>query len=420
MSMYCLVDATSMYASCEKIYDNTVRSKPLIVLSNNDGCVVAACPIAKRLGFKKFVPYFQISEQVKAAGVVVRSSNYELYADISERMMETIAPFADDIYPYSIDELFFKVDRPLKVMDWYELGLEIRKTVWREVRLPVGAGFGPTPTLSKAANHAAKKLPGATGSAVLNHKSANKEVLTQMALSDVWGVGSRLEKRLNGMGIWNGWELAQQDPAKMRRYFSILLENTVRELNGEVRMSWDDVRPAKKEIYSTRSFGQRITERDQLRYSLVAHAEAASQKLRKQGSVAGSMVIFASNSPHDNAPYFKRSAYHSFATPTGDTRQIIAAVSEAIKELYKPGVRYYKAGVGLIDLRDAKFQQGDLFTQNNDNPELMSMLDGINKRFGRDSLTFASRGKVHKFEMRREFLSKCPTTRWSEIPQIMC
>lgn len=420
MSIYGLVDVTAMYYMCEKVYDPGIRNKPLISLSNNDGAIVAVCPIAKQMGFKKFVPYFQIADKAKAAGVIPKSSNYELYSDLSSRFMATIESFVDEVYVYSIDEAFFRICRPLSDDDLHQLGLDIRKAVWREVRLPVGVGFGPTPTLAKAANHASKKLPGATGSSVLNNRSSIKHVLSQMALSDVWGVGNRLEKRLITMGIDNGWELAIQDPKKIRKYFSILLESTVRELNGKVRLSWDEVRPAKKEIYSTRSFGQRVTDLLQLEYALVAHAEAASKKMRDQGSVAGGMTIFANSSPHDKEPYFKRATFYSFESPTCDTRTIISAVSNSVIGLYKPGIRYYKAGIGLVDLRDAKYQQGDLFTKNNDNKALMSTLDAINDRFGRNTLSFAAKGKDTKFEMKREYLSKCPTTRWSDIPKVIC
>ena len=381
---------------------------------------MALCPIAKRLGFKKFVPYFQIEKAAKEAGIVALSSNYELYADVSSRMFSILEEYCDELHEYSIDEAFMAFDMPLHEKDWLQLGYDIRKAIWREVKLPVGVGFGPTATLAKAANHASKKLPGATGSSVINTIDERKKILSQMALADVWGVGSRLSKRLTDMGIKNAYALSQQPPKKMRKYFSILLENTVRELNGERRLQWDDVRPAKKEIYSTRSFGQRITDIEQLKFSLVTHCEVVARKLRDQGSLAGSAVFFAASSPHDDAPYYKRSVYHQFTVPTADTREVIKGAAAAIAQLYMPGVRFYKAGVGLVDLRDKNFVQGDLFNVSNDNPELMAALDSINARYGRHTMHFAGRGIEQKFAMKRRFLTPRSTTRWSEIPVIHC
>ena len=418
--MYALCDATSMYASCEKVFDPYLRRKPVIVLSNNDGCIVAACPIAKRLGFKKFVPYFQVQKAAEVAGIIVKSSNYELYADMSSRMMDTIARFADDVYIYSIDECFARFDNTISESDWYELGLEIRKTVWREVKLPVGVGFGPTATLAKAANHASKKLPGATGSFVLCSDKQKQRILKQMAVSDVWGIGSRLEKKLSVMGISNAYEFSQQPAKRMGKYFSILVENIVRELNGEVRIEWDGVRPAKKEIYSTRSFGARITEIEQLKCALSSHAEVVGKKLRLQQSTAKGIIVFAHSSPHDSAPMYRKSIYHSFAVPTADTRNFINAVTNALTVIYRSNVRFYKCGVGLVEISDSRYTQDDLFTPSNDNTELMKALDGINDRFGRQTMYFAARGIEEKFKMRRDFLSDCFTTRWKDIPKIDC
>lgn len=418
--MYALCDVTSAYASAEKIYDPTLRDKPLIVLSNNDSCCVALCPIAKSLGFKKFVPYFQFAKEAKAAGVVIKSSNYELYQDVANRLFSTLERFSDHVYEYSIDEAFLAFDSTLKDRDWYALGHEIKKTVWREVKIPIGVGFGPTPTLAKAANHAAKKLPGFTGSATINTYADRKNILSQMDVSDTWGVGSRIAKRLHALGIKDAFSLSQQPPKKIRKLFSILLENTVRELNGEVRLSWDDVRPNKKEIYSTRSFSQRVVNQSDLKKALASHAEIATGKLRKQKSVARSMTLFAANSPHDNSHYVKRSVFVSFVMPTSDTREFLNAITEAMPKLFLPGIQYYKAGLGLLDIQDEHYLQGDLFTTQKCDHTLMAAIDNINNRYGRNTMNFASKGIDRPFDMKRKFLSKSFTTRWSDIPKIKC
>jgi DNA polymerase V len=394
-----------------------------VVLTNNDGCICAACGIAKKMGIgKKFVPYFQVKQALEKAGAVIRSSNYELYADLSNRLMETCARFAPDINVYSIDECFLyygkSASKPIE--GWEALASQIRKTVWREVRLPIGIGMGATPTLAKAANHAAKRISGYNGIAVIDTEATRQYILSEMAVTDIWGIGGRLGKKLNFMGIHTAWDLANQNPTKMRKDFSILVESTVRELNGEVRNSWDAVRAAKKEIYSTRSFGQRITELSQIQQALASHGETVAAKLRKQKSLASAITVFASSSPHDDDEYFNKSYFHQFTVPTNDTRNIIAATELALPALFKQGVRYYRCGVGLIDLHQDELFQHDLFNQSTDNPKLMACMDSINSRFGRATLHSAAKGFEQKFAMRREFLSPQYTTKWQDIPKIRC
>lgn len=421
--MYALCDVNSMYASCEKVFDPSIRNKPVVVLTNNDGCICAACGIAKRMGIgKKFVPYFQVKKELAAAGAVIRSSNYELYADLSGRMMDTCARFAPDITVYSIDECFLYYGKasPAPKEGWESLAMRIRKSVWREVRLPICVGIGPTPTLAKVANYAAKKVEGFMGVAVLDTKAIQQAVLSKMLVTDVWGIGSRLGRRLNVMGIHSAWDLASRNPTQIRKDFSILVENTVRELNGEVRHSWDTVRAAKKEIYSTRSFGERITDYEQLRSALASHAETVSIKLRKQKSLSGSMTLFATSSPHDDEGYFKQSYFHGFTVPTNDTRNIIGVIESAMPRLFRTGVRYYKCGVGLMDLHSEALFQYDLFSPSSDNPKLMACMDVINSRYGRSTVHLAAKGFEQKFAMRRQFLSPQYTTKWSDIPKIIC
>ena len=393
----------------------------MVVLTNNDGQVVAVCGIAKRLGLKKFVPYFQAKEQLGAAGAIVRSSNYELYADLSQRMMDTCARFAPEMHIYSIDEafLFYGAYKP-PGQTWYEHARLIRRTVWDEVRLPTGVGVGPTPTLAKAASHAAKRIDGFRGLAVIDGDTVRRHVLSNMLVTDVWGIGKRIGARLNDLGIIDALTLSEQDPRRMRRRFSILVENTVLELNGEVRMSWDEVRSPKKEIFSTRSFGNRITERAELKAALAAHAEIVGAKLRRQASVAGAMMIFASNSPHDKTGFQRKSTHISFTIPTSDTRALLAAISSAMDQLFRSGIPYYRCGVGLLDISPMHRQQFDLFHPTPDDRGLMACMDTINGRYGRNTMHLAAKGFDQKFSMRREFLSPQYTTRWRDIPIIRC
>ncbi|WP_415903218.1 Y-family DNA polymerase [Neptuniibacter sp. QD29_5] len=418
--MYALIDASGMYASCEKIFNPTIRKRPVVVLSNNDGCIVATCPIAKKMGIPKFGPYFKIKDQLDRAGVVARSSNYELYADISSRMMELCASFAPEQHIYSIDECFLRFDHYIPPEGWYELGIKIRRKVWKEVRLPVGVGFGPTPTLAKAANHASKKLPGFSGVAVIDNDQIRKQILQQMEIRDVWGVGRRIGERLNLLGVKTAWQLAQTKPALMKKHFSILIANTAEELNGLTRISWDDVRSPKKQIYSTRSFGQRITGLTDLKQALATHATIAAQKLRAQESATSNIIVFAHNSIHDKESFFKRSAFHQFATPTCDTAVIVKVTSQLAEQIYQAGIRYYKAGIGLLEISTATPYQPDIFTPSTDQPELMECLDKINAKYGRDTLHLARQGIQQNFKMRRELLSPRYTTRIEDIPVIGC
>jgi DNA polymerase V len=418
--MYFLFDATSFYCSAEKVYSPHLRKRGVITLSNNDGAVVAVCPIAKKLGVKKFVPFFQIKDLVNKHNIVVTSSNYELYSSLSLKMMQTIEQFTTNSYIYSIDEIFAHYDKPLNHSSWLELGNDVRKTVWKEVRLPIGVGGGATPTLAKAASHAAKRIEGYRGIAVISTEQERVAILKQMGVTDVWGVGNRIGRKLELMGIHTAYQLSQKSPTHMRKQFSILMENTIRELNGEPRIAWDDVRADKQQIYSTRTFGERVVNSNELHRALIGHCEAAMVKLRKQKSLAGAMTVFASNSPHDDTAFYRKSVFHQFAVPTLDTRVTTNAIQQLVDKIFKPGISFYRCGVGLLDIRPQAHFQTDLFAPAVDNPNLMHVLDAINTRYGKSTMQMASKGFSKKHEMRREYITKRATTRWSDIPVIKC
>ncbi|NMP79954.1 Y-family DNA polymerase [Pseudoalteromonas arctica] len=418
--MYALVDAVSFYASAEKVFDPAIRSKPVVVLTNNDGCVCAICPIARRLNIPKFGPYFKVKHLLEQNNVVIRSSNYELYADLSDKMMNIIGRFCDTQHIYSIDESFLHFDGYTSLIkDWHEYGHTIRRTVWRETKLPVGVGFGPTPTLAKAANHAAKKLSGFNGVAVINSEQTRQAILQRMSCEDVWGIGRRLARKLKIMNIHTAWDLAQQNPKAMRRAFSVVVERTVSELNGITCLNWDDVRQDKREIYSTRSFGERICEPTALKTALINHVTTVANKLRAQRSLTHQLYIFAASGAHENR-YYKKSFVYKFPSPTNDTCVMANAVSEVFNNIYQPGIRFYKCGVGAVELISEQFQQNDLFNKSPDNPKLMQCLDTINNRYGKGMLSLASSKLNDRWHMNRDFLSPQYTTRWRDIPKIYC
>ncbi|MEJ2763644.1 Y-family DNA polymerase [Photobacterium sp. MCCC 1A19761] len=418
--MFALVDANSFYCSAEQVYRPDWRGRPIIVLSNNDGCIVAANRQAREAGIEKFKSYFEVKGLCKAKGVIVCSSNYELYGDLSAKMMEVIGRFAPEQHIYSIDESFLSFQRCSKAIpDFAAHGSLLRRTVWKECRLPVCVGMGPSLTLAKVANHAAKKIPGYQGVCVLDESRAWRSVLAQMTTRDIWGIGGRIARRLSLVGIETALQLADMPPGLARKQFNVELERTVRELNGQPCKVWDEARADKKQIFSTRSMGQRITSLTELEQALCKHAGIAAAKARRQQSLCRQILIFAGNSPYDEAPVSRRFQYR-FAFPTDDTRQLTQIASQAAKSLFIPGVRYYKVGVGLIDLEDARHAQQDLFNTSPADPTLMKAFDGINGKFGSDTVFMAAQGITPKWAMRREFLSPQYTTKWRDLPIIKC
>lgn len=418
--MYALVDAVSFYASAEKVFDVAIRDKPVVVLTNNDGCVCAVCPIATKLGIPKFKPYFQIKALLDKYSVVVRSSNYELYADLSDKMMDVISQFSDNQYIYSIDESFLYFEKFQGIIsNWQQYGRKIVNTVWHETRLPVGVGFGPTATLAKAANYAAKKLPGFAGVAVIDSEKSRLNILSKMSVTDVWGVGKRLGKKLNMLGIYNALQLANHPPKLIRKQFGVVIERIIMELNGIRALSWDEIKQPKKEIFSTKSFGQRIYDKPSLRAALVTHSSVVAKKLRKQKSLVKNLLVFAANSPHDQN-YVKRSFVYSFSLATDNSLTMANAISSMMHLLYQEGIAYYRCGVGAITLNEQDFMQFDLFSSHQNNPQLMAIYDKINNKYGRDTLKIAAEGYTQKWQMRRYFLSPSYTTKWKDIPKISC
>jgi len=418
--MYALVDAVSFYASAEKVFDPSIRNKPVVVLTNNDGCICAVCPIARKLGIPKFKPYFQVKAFLQKHNVVIRSSNYELYADLSERMMNVIARYCDNQHVYSIDESFLYFKNYGKIIkDWHQYGHEIRRAIWKETRLPVGVGFGSTSTLAKAANHAAKKLSGYNGVAVMNNAQQSKPILKQMDVNDVWGVGRKISLRLKQQNISSAYQLSKQDPKTIRKQFSVVTERTVNELNGISCLTWDEVKEPKQEIFSTRSFGQRIVDIHSLQAALTTHGAIVAKKVRQQSSLVKKLMIFASSSPHDEN-YYKQVMIYKFPVATDNSCDIANAISLVLTDIFITGVRFYRCGVGAIELESRTFQQPDLFVADNSNPALMNCLDHINNRYGQGALTLGAEGQTQLWQMRRDFLSPQYTSNWRDIPKIRC
>jgi DNA polymerase V len=418
--MYALVDAVAFYASAEQVFDPSIRNKPVVVLTNNDGCICAVSPEARLLQVPKFQPYFKVEKYLKQHNVVVRSSNYELYADLSCKMMAVIGAFCDNQHIYSIDESFLHFDHYQKLIpSWYQYGHQIKNRVWQCTKIPVGVGFGPSLTLAKAANHAAKKLTGYDGVAVIENDTNRYHILNQMLIADVWGIGRQLSKRLAILGINTAWDLSKQSPSQMAKLHNKTLAETVRELNGEPCLSWDAIRSPKRQVFSTRSFGQKVTQLHELKTALSTHAQRVAKNARAQHSLVKRLYVFAMTSRFTESAQ-KHSLQYVFPVATADSRILADVVAQIAQAIYQPNVQYAKCGVGAIELVSDKNRQQELFTPNTDNVALMSCLDSINKRYGNETIKLASSAGEKPWHMRRAFLSPRASTQWSDIPKIRC
>ncbi len=418
--MFALVDANSFYASAEEVFDPSLRGKPIVVLTNNDGCICAMSAAAKKLDIKSFSPYFMVKDKLEQSGAIVRSSNYALYADLSSRVFEVTGRYAKQ-HIYSVDEAFLKFsDNQHNGDNFYNLAKEIQNTVWQETRIPVGVGIGPTPTLAKAASFAGKRFAEFDGIAVLDTQEQINYVLKNMLCGDIWGVGKRIAARLQKMGIYSALALAHYSPSLIRQSFSVELERTVRELNGTVCFNWQEIKADKQQIFASRSFGQKVTCLETLQQAAVHHAMRVGKKLRGQRSLVDTLCVSAQSSPQQ-ANHYKRSVLHKFTTPTNDDREIASAATAAIVKIFKPEIRFLKCSVGAIEIVPEKSLQYGLFAENNRNSKLMQCLDAINTKFGNHTLKVARLNTSdEKWRMNRDFLSPQYTTKWKDIPVFKC
>lgn len=421
MPVFALVDCNNFYASCEKLFRPDLKDTPVVVLSNNDGCVVARSREAKSLGIKMGVPVFQIKAEMQRYGITVFSSNYALYADLSSRVMRTLEEMAPRVEVYSIDEAFLDLTGIESVLSLVEFGQQVRERIDHWIGITVCVGIAPTKTLAKLANHAAKKYPATQGVVDLTNPDRQRRLLALVPVDDVWGVGRRLSKRLNALGITTALDLANASPRAIREQFSVILERTVRELNGESCIELEEIPPTKKQIVCSRSFGAKVTQFELLREAVFEYATRATEKLRKEQQQAKVMTVFIRTSPFkDNEPQYSNSASGELLIPSCDTRDFIELASHLLKRIWKDGFRYAKAGVMLSDFYDpGMFQPGlfdDVSTRSN-SQQLMSVLDTINQS-GAGKVFFAGQGLKKDWSMKREHLSPAYTTRWDQLPRV--
>ncbi|MEN4587132.1 translesion error-prone DNA polymerase V subunit UmuC [Pantoea agglomerans] len=417
--MFALVDVNSFYASCETVFRPDLRGKPVLVLSNNDGCVIARSAEAKALAIPMGAPYFKLRDDIRRHRIHVFSSNYALYADMSSRVMTTLEQMAPCVEVYSIDEAFLDLTGVRNCMVLENFGREVRETIKRNTHLTVGVGIAQTKTLAKLANHAAKKWKQTGGVVDLSNIDRQRKLMALVLVEEVWGVGRRISKKLNAMGITTAKDLADQSTWIIRKHFNVVLERTVRELRGEPCLALEEFAPVKQQIVCSRSFGSRITEYTDMRQAVCAFAERAAEKLRKERQYCRQIAVFIRTSPHaDGEVFYGNQATGKLLTPSNDTRDIIRVAMDALDRIWVDGHRYMKAGVMLGDFFSQGVAQLSLFDEYRpqaNSEALMRVVDGLNQS-GKASLFFAGQGIKKTWSMKRDMLSPAYTTRVSDLP----
>ena len=428
--MYALVDGNNFYVSCERVFRPSLDGRPVVVLSNNDGCAIARSNEAKALGIKMGAPWFQIRHMEETEGLVALSANFTLYGDMSDRMMSVAAGLGPVQEIYSIDESFIGLQGMRG--DLTKRSRAIRERIDRWVGIPCGVGIGQTKTLAKLANYIAKTAERKPGSypaelaQVCNLTTLPAQdlddVLAATLVEEVWGVGRRIAAQLHEGGIHTVLDLARMEPATIRRRWSVVLERTVRELQGMQCIDLDDAPAPKKEIACTRSFGQAITELPPLVEAVSEFASRAAEKLRKQGSLASQLLVFAHTSPFRPGPRFNKSVVVPLRRPTADTGKLVWAAAMGMRRMYEPGYKMAKAGVMLLDLVPGSVLQGELDLEEEDQRDrtkLMVALDALNGRYGKGTVHSASTGGTNKgkdWGMKQERRTPQYTTRWEDVP----
>lgn len=440
--MFALVDVNNMYVSCERVFRPSLVGKPVVVLSNNDGCAIARSNEAKDLGIQMAQPWFQIRHLQRQAGLVALSANFELYGDMSARMMSLVGAFAPRQEIYSIDECF--LDFTGVPGELPPVGHALRDQVLQWTGLPTSVGFGPTKTLAKLANHIAKtedRKPGTYGPGVAGvcHLGAlapaeRERLMALTEVGSVWGVGRQSRARLNAQGIRTVRDLLQADIATLRRQFGVVMEKTLLELRGTACLAVDDAPAPAQQIMCSRSFGGPVTSLAELGEVLSQFTTRVAEKARGQRQAAGALHVFISTSPHrPGEPQHSPSITLPLARPTADTRALIGAALLALERLYRPGFNYVKAGAMLVELQPEGAGQAelDLFAPppeataaaHRDGARLMGALDALNQRFGRGAVAVASSlrpapagAAASASASRQEWRSPRSTTRLDEIP----
>lgn len=418
--MFGLVDCNNFYASCERVFRPSLARVPIVVLSNNDGIIIARSEEAKALGIPMAVPEFEWRDFILEHRVKVFSSNYPLYADMSARVMRILSQFTPDLEIYSIDEAF------LGLFGFPKASLEshackARETVLKWTGLPVSIGIGATKTLAKLAARVTKKRSESEGGGVYFFDSAEKikDALVKTDVGDIWGVGRRWAEKLRACGIRTASDLAVQDPRWIRSKFNVVLERTSRELRGESSIELEDL-PCRKQVMVSRSFRERVTDYNQMRGLVSGYIARAGEKLREQASLARCIMVFLNSSPHAEEPYYGNSITVKLGEHTADTSTLITVGTAALKQIFREGYRYMKAGVMLLDLMPENRQQLGLFADSGyggRSKQKMRVMDFINRKYGSRTVRIGTES-TERWYMNQNYLSPAYTTRWDELARV--
>ncbi|NBW53516.1 MAG: Y-family DNA polymerase, partial [Betaproteobacteria bacterium] len=404
----------NFYVSCERVFNPKLENKPVVVLSNNDGCAISRSNEAKTLGIKMGTPWFKLKEFAKQENVTALSSNYTLYLDMSRRVMTLLSKFSPEQEIYSVDESFLDLTS-FKSKDLIKYGQQIKTKIKQWTGLPVSIGIGSTKTLSKLANHIAKKNSSFKGVCNLNvmDQDTLETWMSHIPVNEVWGVGRSLAPKLNQLGIISVLDLKLTDPDYIRQQFSIILEKTVRELNGVMCMKLKDIAEPNKEIMVSRSFGRRVKDKQELIEAITSYTSRAAERMRKQESVATSLYVYIRTSPHDNKKQYANGVNIPLFQPSDDTMVLTNAALLGLDYIFREGFDYQKAGVTLCNLTSKHQKQGSLFNGTISHSR-MNVMDTINQRW-KGKLKLGSEGVTKEWEMKSQFKSRNYTTNWDQL-----
>ncbi len=420
VTVFALVDVNNFYVSCERAFDPGLQHRPVVVLSNNDGCAVARSNEVKALGVKMGTPWFQMRDLAEQHGIVALSSNYTLYGDMSRRVMTLLADMAPRQEIYSIDECFLDVTGIRSVREHCQV---MRHRVRKWTRLPVCVGIAPTKTLSKLANHAAKKRPQFDGVCDLaNMPRADLDALLgDIAVGEVWGIGGRLTAHLAKIGITTVVQLRDCDTVMLRERFGVVMERTVRELRGESCLPLEEISGPRIEITSSRSFGEEVTRYTQLREAVMSYTARAGEKLRRDQSLASAILVYTHTNPHKDVPQYSKQTLVAFGTPTDDVIALSAAAVVGLQRIWREGFRYKKAGVILSQLTPKALRQATLFesaVEVSKRDRVNVAIDKLNARYGRGTIALAGAGIEKRWKLKAEMRTPAYTTNWNELPVV--
>ena len=418
--MFALVDCNNFYASCERVFDPRLEQRPIVVLSNNDGCVIARSNEAKALGIAMGEPAFQKEEVYAKHNVAVFSSNFALYGDMSQRVMRTLAQHSAAMEIYSIDEAFLECGG-LTADGLDRFGSQLRKTVKQWTGIPVSIGVAPTKTLAKVANHIAKRLPDNSGVCVLNKEETIEYCLKKLPVEKLWGVGRRYALFLRSWGINTAWDLRRMPEGWVKDNMTVVGLRLQKELKGEPCIPLENQPQKKKEICTSRSFGTMVTELDELKQAVSMYATRCAEKLRTQNSCTNLVEVFLHTNPfRPDLPQYKNVRFVRLPVASNSTLSIVQAALRGLRSIYRAGYQYKKAGVIVSGLVPSNTIQYNLFhsTDEDRHMRLMNAMDTVNDREGRDILRVAEQGFDRRWTLRQERLSPCYTTRWADFMTI--